>query len=162
MKKYIGRLVKIKFRDMGPLVGHVLDYSDDWILMRNCPVDYLVDGYYVVRNKNIKEVVRGEDEKWREKVIGQKKLRGVPKIALTDINAILKTLTKKYGVFSVHTKEDDVCWLGRLNRMEDKLVIIDDLTPKAKWDGQFKFMEREIRVVEFDSDYINSLKRLVK
>jgi hypothetical protein len=81
---------------------------------------------------------------------------------LKDLNTILKTLTRKYKVFSVHTKEDDVCWLGRLNRIEDKLVIIDDLTPKAKWDGQFKFKENEIRVIEFDSDYVNSLKLLAK
>src|SRR5688500_8371290 len=104
MKKYVGRLIKIKFKDMGPLVGHVLDYSDDWILMRNC----VVDGYFIVRNRNIKEVARGEDEKWREKVIGLKKLKEVPKIPLTDVNAILKTLTKKYRLFSVHTKDDDV------------------------------------------------------
>jgi hypothetical protein len=162
MKKFLGRLIKIKFKDMGPLVGHVLDYSDDWMLLRNCPVDFVVDGYFIVRNKNIKEVVRGEDEKWREKVIGLKKVKAAPKIPLTDLTSILKTLTKKYRVFSVHTKEDDVCWLGRLNRIEDKLVIIDDLTPKAKWDGQFKFKEGEIRVVEFDSDYVNSLKLLAK
>jgi hypothetical protein len=162
MKKYVGRLIKIKFKDMGPLVGHIIDYGDDWILMRNCPVDYVVDGYFVVRKKNIKEVVRGEEEKWREKVIGLKKLKGVPKIPLTDLNGILKALTKQYGVFSVHTKDDDVCWLGRLNRIEDKLIVIDDLTPKAKWGGQFKFKESEIRVLEFDSDYVNSLKLLAK
>ncbi len=75
---------------------------------------------------------------------------------------ILQTLTKKYQVFALHTKDDDVCWLGRLNNMDDKFLVIDDLTSKAKWDGQMKFKTSEIRVLEFDSDYVNSLKRVAK
>ncbi len=35
---------------------------------------------------------------------------------------------------------------------------MDDLNPKGKWEGQMKFRNGDIRVIEFDTDYINSLK----
>jgi hypothetical protein len=160
MKKYLGHLVKIKFKDMEPIVGFVLKYNEHWILVRNIPVDYVVDGYFLVRNYRIKEVVRGDDEKWREKVVHLKlkKSKTLPKVKLSDLESILTSLTKTYKVFAIHKKEDDVCWLGRLSRIDDKSVIIDDLTPKAKWRGKFMFTHEEIRAVEFDTDYINSLK----
>jgi hypothetical protein len=160
MKKYIGRLIKIKFKDMEPIVGIVLDFNDEWMLMKNSPVDYVVDGYFIVRNKNIKEAIRGDAEKWREKVINLKTTGSTRKVKLPldNLEKIIKAVNKKYGVFAVHTKEDDVCWLGRLNTIDDKSLVIDDLTPKAKWDGQFKFKVNDIRVIEFDTDYVNSLK----
>jgi len=33
-----------------------------------------------------------------------------------------------------------------------------NLNPKGKWEGQLKFNVEEIRVIEYDTDYINSLK----
>jgi hypothetical protein len=57
MKKRIGQLIKLKLKDMKPIDGIMLDYNDDWTLMQSNSVDYVTDGYFVVRNKNIKEFV---------------------------------------------------------------------------------------------------------
>ena len=35
---------------------------------------------------------------------------------------------------------------------------MDNLNPKGKWEGQMKFRIGDIRTIEFDTDYINSLK----
>ena len=35
---------------------------------------------------------------------------------------------------------------------------MDNLNPKGKWVGQMKFKVGDIRTIEFDTDYINSLK----
>jgi hypothetical protein len=164
MKKYIGRLIRIKFRDIDPINGILLDYNDDWILVKSNPVDYVLDGYFVIGNKNLKTIEYGDNEKWKEKVI---KLKGIgtpnkARIPLDNFDRIIKTLTKKYKVFTIYKKENDVCWLGRLKSIDDTVLTIDDLNPKGKWDGQKKFKIKDIRVIEFDTDYINSLKRVSK
>ncbi len=51
MKKFVGKLVKMTFRDMEPIVGMVVTYSDDWMLLRNVAGDYLIDGFVIVRNR---------------------------------------------------------------------------------------------------------------
>jgi hypothetical protein len=140
MKKYIGKFVRIKFKDMDSIPGVILDFNDEWILMRNIPVDYVIDGYFVIRNKHIKSVQRGNDEKWSEKIINlkTKKLKSL-KIPITSLETILETLTKKYSIFTLYTKERSVCWLGKLIKTENKKVTIADLTPKAVWDGEMTF-----------------------
>jgi hypothetical protein len=71
-------------------------------------------------------------------------------------------LTKKFGLFTLYTKEDGICWLGKLKSIDNKSLVIDDITTKGKWDGQMTFKTKDIRVIEFDTDYINSLKLILK
>lgn len=54
-----------------------------------------------------------------------------------------------------------VGWV-KLKSIDEKSLVIDDLTTKGKWDGQMTFKTKDIRVIEFDTDYINSLKLLTK
>jgi len=160
MKKYIGRLIKLKFKDIDPINGILLDYNDDWILIKSNPVDYILDGYFVIRNKNLKSIEYGVNEKWTEKIIKLKRI-GTPvkaRISLESFDKIIRTLTKKYGVFTIYKKENSVCWLGRLKSIDKSFLVIDDLNPKGKWDGQMEFKINDIRIIEYDTDYINSLK----
>ena len=48
--------------------------------------------------------------------------------------------------------------MGRLKSIDNKELVMDDLNPKGKWEGQMKFRGGDIRVIEFDTDYINSIK----
>jgi hypothetical protein len=160
-KKHIGQLVSVQFKDRKtPIYGYVVDYNDDWTLMKYNPVDYIIDGYVIFRHKNIESVNRGTDEKWREKVINLKGLQPTDKdiVPLTDLETILKYLTDNFGVFQVYTKSEKACYLGRLKSIDHKELVLDTLNTKGKWDGQMKFRTRDIRVIEFDTDYINSLK----
>ena len=160
-KKHIGQLVSVKFTDRKtPIYGYVVDYNVDWTLMKYNPVDYIIDDYIIFRHKNIEDFRRDTDEKWREKVINLKGLQPTEKeiIPLIDLETILKYLTDNFGVFQVYTKSETACYLGRLKSINKKELVMDDLNPKGEWEGQMKFRTREFRVIEFDTDYINSLK----
>jgi len=161
MKNHIGQLVSVKFTERKtPIYGYVVDYNDDWTLMKYNPVDYIIDGYIIFRHKNIEGFRRASDEKWREKVINLKGLQPTDKdiIPLTDLETILKYLTDNLGVFQVYTKSETACYLGRLKSIDKKELLMDNLNPKGKWEGQMKLRTDGIRVIEFDTNYINSLK----
>ena len=160
-RKHIGQLVSVKFTDRKtPIYGYVVDYNDDWTLMKYNPVDYIIDGYIIFRHKNIEGFRRDTDEKWREKVIKLKGLQPTDEdiIPLTDLETILNYLTVNFGAFQVYTKSETASYLGRLKSIDNKELVMDDRNPKGKWDGQMKFRTGDIRVIEFDTDYINSLK----
>lgn len=161
MKIHTGQLVSVKFTDRKtPIYGYVVDYNDDWTLMKYNPVDYIIDGYIIFRHKNIEGFRRDTDEKWREKVINLKGLQPTDKeiIPITNLETIIKYLTDNFGVFQVYAKSETTCYLGRLNSIDKKELVMDNLNPQGKWEGQMKFRAGEIRVIEFDTDYINSLK----
>lgn len=161
MKKYVGKLISLKFEDRKDAVyGFVIDYNEQWTLMRHNVVDYVLDGYIILAHKKVKGWRRSEEEKFREKVIklkgyGTEMERGVP---LTSLESILGTLSKRYGVFQFTTKDESVCYLGRLISVDEKKLTINFLDSKARWTGKRTFKVKDIRSIEFDTDYINSLK----
>lgn len=163
-KKYIGQLISIKFSDRkGIIYGFVVDYNEDWILMKYNPVDYIIDGYILIRHKNIEGFRRDVDEIWKEKII---KLKGLEPtvddiIPITNLEVILNYLTNNFGVFNIYTKSEKACYLGKLKSLNSKQLVIDFLSTNGKWDGEMKFRPGDIRTIEFDTDYINSLKLVI-
>ena len=158
-------MISVKFTDKKtPVYGYVIDYNEDWTLMKYNPVDYIIDGYIVFRHKNIEGFRRDKDEKWREKVINLKGLQPTGKdiIPLADLEAILKYVTENFGVFGVYTRSEKVFYLGRFKSINKDELVMYDLNPKGKWEGQMKHKVRDVRVIEFNTDYINSLKLVLK
>jgi hypothetical protein len=160
-KKYIGQIVSVKFSDRKvPICGLVVDYNDNWTLMKYNPVDYVIDGYIIFRNKNIEGFRRDSQEKFIERII---KLKGITVVTediipISDLYTILTNLTEKFGLFQLYTKSETACYLGKLKTINTKQLIIDYINTDGKWTGQMKFRPGDIRVIEFDTDYINSLK----
>ena len=164
-KKYIGQLVSIKYTDRPtPFFGFVVDYNDDWTLLKLNSSDYLIDGYVILKHKNIEGFKIDTNVKFKEKVI---KLKGenlpiVKNFPLTDLETILSYLTKEYGVFAFFLKSEKSCYLGKLKTYSRNLLTIDYLNPKGLWTKRMDFRPNDIRTIEFDTDYINSLKLVSK
>jgi hypothetical protein len=164
-KKYIGQLISINFKDRPtPISGFVIDYNDEWTLLRQNPVDYIIDGYIIVRHKNIEGVSRKKEELFKERILKLKNLQPTwqNKMPLTDLNTILSYLTKKFGVFQFEQKSEKSCWLGSLISFDKKDFIIKPLLSNGKWDKDTLFFIKDLRTIEFDTDYINSLKLVEK
>ena len=164
-KRYIGRLISLKFTDRKtPIAGYVVDYNDEWTLMKWNPVDYVIDGFAIVRHKNISGVRRGVAEKFGEKVLKLKgvKIRRSDAVPLTDLETILRHLTDKFGLFLLYTKSETACYVGRLKSIDKRRLEIASLNSRGKWDRTVTFRLGDIRVVEFGSDYLDSLRLVAK
>lgn len=160
-KKYIGQVVSIKFTDREhPVCGLVVDYNNEWSLMKYIPVDYVVDGYVLIKHDTIEGYKREKEEKFKEKVIKRKGL-GLNRediIPIDGIEPIICYLAERFGVFQIETSKEDSCYLGNLLSFDNDIFFLSLLNVVGKWSGKRKFKWNEIRVIAFDSDYINSLK----
>jgi len=158
---YLMKLISIEFSDRkNTISGFLLDYSDDWILIKTNPVDYIIDGYTIVRNKNITEIYQDKDEEFTETVIGLKGIIPVydKKIPLDNIQEIFRYLNSEYGMFAFAEKSNKAIYPGRLISIDDNRIRIEWIDIRAKWIGERKFKVDKIRVITFDDDYLNSLK----
>lgn len=163
MTRYIGKYISISFNDRPTsIAGLVVDYNDDWTLLKYNAVDYVVDGYIIVRHKNTEGFQRSTEEKFREKVIRVKGLSVTEKdrIPLNNLDAILSFISKQHGLFAIYLKSEKACYVGKLASITGKELLIKSLTPKGKWSNQMKFRTGDIRTIEYDTDYLNSLKLL--
>jgi len=162
-KKYIDQVVSIKYSDRKtPIYGLVIDYNENFTLLKYNPVDFVLDGYMILSHKNIQGFRRDKEEKFKEKIINLKignatndKERNIP---LTNLHAILLYLNENFGVFQFTTKSENACYLGGLASFNDNQLYVDLLDTTGKWIKPAKFRPNDIRTIEFDTDYINSLK----
>lgn len=158
---YLNKLISIEFSDRKKIIsGFLLDYTEDWILLKTNPADYLIDGYIIVRNKRIDEVYQDEQEEFAEAVIS---LKGTTpayneKVPLENIQEIFRYLDSKYEMFAFTKKSEKSIYPGRLKDINDKTIRIEWIDTRAQWVGERKFKLDKIRTIEFDSDYLNSLK----
>lgn len=164
MDNYLRQLISIEFEDRKEIFsGFLIDYTNDWILIKNNPVDFIIDGYVILKNKNIKSITRDGDNAFTESVIRLKGLKTNSDeiIPLRDLSSILTFITNKYGIFQIAKKSEKAVYLGKLIKLDDEELVIDFLETRGKFGGELSFNPNKIRVIEFDTDYINSLKLLV-
>ncbi|MCV9933713.1 hypothetical protein OIU80_15625 [Flavobacterium sp. LS1R47] len=164
MDNYLRQLISIEFEDRKEIfTGFLIDYTDDWILIKNNPVDFIIDGYVILKNKNIKSITRDSDNAFTESVIRLKGLKTNSDeiIPLRDLSSILTFITNKYEIFQIAKKSEKAVYLGKLIKLDEEELVIDFLETRGKFGGELSFNPNKIRVIEFDTDYINSLKLLV-
>jgi hypothetical protein len=161
MKQYLNKLVTLEFSDLkNSYSGFLLDFSDEWILLRNNPVDYIIDGFIILRNKNLESIIYDENNEFTEKVIRLKKEKLINDfiLPLSNLETILSFLNKKYGIFQLATKRESAVYLGRLIEITESQVFIQFLNTKGIFDDEIDFKREKIRIIEFNTDYVNSLK----
>jgi hypothetical protein len=164
MEKYLRQLISIEFEDKKDIFsGFLIDWTEDWILLKNNPVDFIIDGYTLLKNKNVKSIIQDKDHEFTEKVIRLKGLKTSAEeiIPLKDLSSIINFLADKYEIFQISKKSDKAVYLGKLIELNEDELVIDFLGTEGEFDGEMSFKLNKIRVIEFDTDYINSLKLVV-
>lgn len=164
MEKYVRQLISIEFEDKKEIfTGFLIDYTPDWILLRNNPVDFIIDGFTILKNKNIKSIIQDEDHEFTERVIKLKALSTSAHeiIPLNDLPTIIRFLAAKHQIFQIAKKSDKAVYLGKLIDIDENELIIDFLATDGTFDGEMAINPNKVRVIEFDTDYINSLKLII-
>jgi hypothetical protein len=164
MEKYLRQLISIEFDDKKEIFsGFLIDWTEDWILLKNNPFDFIIDGYTILKNENVKSIIQDKDHEFTERVIKLKGLKTSAEeiIPLKDLSSIINFLADKYEIFQVAKKSDKAVYLGKLIELNEEELVIDFLGTEGKFEGEMSFKQNKIRVIEFDTDYINSLKLIV-
>src|SRR3970040_2846549 len=116
MEKYLRQLISIAFEDQKEIfTGFLIDWTEDWILLKNNPVDFIIDGYTILKNKNVKAIIQDKDHEFTERVIKLKGLKTSAEeiIPLKDLSSIIHFLANKYRIFQIATKSDKAVYLGK-------------------------------------------------
>ncbi|MDI5887418.1 hypothetical protein [Flavobacterium yafengii] len=164
MEKYVRQLISIEFEDKKDVFsGFLIDWTEDWILLKNNPVDFIIDGYTILKNKNVKSIIQDKDHEFTERVIKLKGLKTSAEeiIPLKDLCSIMNFLANKYEIFQIAKKSDKAVYLGKLIEVNENELVMDFLGTEGEFEGEMSFKQNKIRVIEFDTDYINSLKLIV-
>jgi hypothetical protein len=152
-------LIQLKGRK-DVLSGILISFGLEWVLLKYNPVDYVLDGYLLIRRKFIRDIIRGENEIFNESVIHQKWTvakfdKTHPK--LDEITDVLYFLLQYETVIQFDFYDDSICYIGEIKKLYFKTIRIRGLDPKGNWEDESSFQIERIRTIQFDNDYINSL-----
>ena len=145
--------------------GIFLQEGEDWLLIKSLFTDYMLDGYRLLNKKYILSISQSEDDIFVEKVILANKKSN---LQVTDLplsmSSLFKYFLKQNIVFSIQTNKEDRMNIGRIDKLNDKSVFLTPITPKGIWEENryYTFRKEFIKIIEFDTDYINSLMNYSK
>jgi hypothetical protein len=83
-------------------------------------------------------------------------------IIIDNIETILKDITQKFRLFLFYLKSEKICYVGNVYEINNKILTINNLDTRGKWLKKRDFRINDIRVIQFDCDYVNSLKLVAK
>jgi len=146
--------------------GLLVDENDDWILIRNIEVDYLVDGYLLINKNHVEKRTTKGEEKRIKKVL---KLKNVKPVAPEGFKfkSTLKMMLwteKNNGLVEFNDQEEGQTFYAYINRYSKKSFIIDlvDVDGNLDENFQYEFKLKRIRTIGFGSDYFNSIVLLLE
>ncbi len=165
MKNLKNTLIEFKIKKKKfTIKGVLIDYSDEWTLLLNNPVDYLIDGYILIKNDNI--IAYNDLSRSFENKVLIKKTHDIKKInlKLDSIEVLIHYLKRKDILFSVENLSNNSYLLGKAKNINEtrKIVVIRPLSPKAKWQKYSEVPLSSIDIIEFNNDYSNSLKMILE
>jgi hypothetical protein len=158
-KKYINRYIEFKIRNQQVNVkGILLDYSNEWTLLLNNPVDYVIDGYVIIRNSLIEKYYVQRSTTLTSKVLFKKSLSSnLKKIDISTSETLFRDLFRKKIVFSISNTKNNSFVIGGIKKITDMALDLAIINSKAKWSKIKNKNINEIGILEFDTDYIDSL-----
>jgi hypothetical protein len=146
-------------------VGLWLAENEEWLLLRQIPVDYVVDGYLLLAKAHI---ISRKPAKYRVQTEQILKLKGIKAEApvgfqLSDTIEMLRWIEQHYGLFEFADEEETI-FLGWVSKADPVHFWIDFLTPRGTLDASDEedkpFLISEVQFIRFDTDYANFLKLL--
>ena len=144
------------------ITGIVVDYSQEWIMIKYIPVDYVIDGYRIIKKKYISTFWRKDDEEFKEVVIKAKKIdfSNHKIIPIENTNEMFNFFLKNNIVIQFDLNDESIAYIGLLTKILSKSFYIKNLSPKGIWIDEQSFKIESIRTIQIDNDYIISLLAL--
>ena len=156
-----------KFKIAGwkyPEIGLLIDENEEWVLVKHIPVDYVIDGYKLLRKEYILKRTSTKKEKSVELVLS---LKGIKEdkpegFKFKDVVQTLQWSQEKYGLFEFQDETESELFYGRINEVSEGLLIIDMIKSNGKEEKayDFTFELNQIRVITCETNYFHSIQVL--
>jgi len=150
-----------------PLIAFVLDWGPELTLVQVFDTDsFQLDGYAIFRNSDVRRwrVIPDEDFLARAAAFN-KVLPSMPKLAkLGSMRESAASAGASFQLITIHREriKKDVCFIGKLVRVNQRAVTIQSITPQAEWEGEERYQLKDITLLEFGGAYENLVGSLAK
>ncbi|MBI9076841.1 MAG: hypothetical protein JEZ02_15645 [Desulfatibacillum sp.] len=143
--------------------GFVMDYSETFVLMQLVSDRFDLDGYEVLRTKDITFIdSEFPERRFLEKALTAQGVRPTPLkgIDLSGARPLFKSIEKQFPLLVIHREwvSDDDCEVGRIKLAADEFYTLKNLSPTARWvDDDKMYRYSDVTRVCFGGAYETTL-----
>ena len=142
--------------------GYVLDVGPKFFLLALQSDQLRFDGFSCFRVTDVKNL--GPDPYAGFAEAAFKKLREPtpkkPRVSVASIEELLLSASRLFPTLTIHREkvDPDVCWIGKVEGIQQRQVALLEIGPDAKWDRKpTSYNLSEITSVEFGGEYERAL-----
>lgn len=172
-RKYLKRLKKEKvFVDIytdvfeETIFGYILDYNDTFLVLDSYNDEAQADGIVIFFRENISRIRWGGNEiESIHHISKANKKNKVPKVDLSSIQTVLKTVENHYGYINVSIQNVDpgVCFIGEVEEMDENTIIIHEYGTRISLDRKNIMLSiQDITKIEAGGVYETGLVKVLK
>ncbi|VXC04150.1 hypothetical protein [Aeromicrobium sp. 9AM] len=147
-----------------PMYGYIVGVAKRWVVVQELQDAVYVDGYHVLRIKDITSVKNDRDAEYVERAVSQ---LGRPTPGFTiphdaRTRDVLEAAARHAPLIGVHGEqyEGEPLLIGKLGRLGKKKLDLLFIDPRGRWeDSPRRWRYAEVTRVEIESRYISALER---
>lgn len=145
--------------------GFFFQTGKKWILLKDNPFDFILDGFLCIRKKHVlREVALDNSLKnaiFNLKRNSQKKEHLID-INLNDDSRLFNYFIQTDSLIQVCLARQDSTLVGKPMAANENSFRMRLLSTKGKWLNEFNFKYDQIRTINFESDYLKSFQLYLK
>ncbi len=165
-RRFVG--ITRNISDTHRMWGFVLAFTRDFVLLQDL-ADFYLDGYSIIRRRDISKVKCGKHEQYFEKIIKGEGLWdkvGIQEtISLKNWPSVFRSLKNIGRNILVEGEDPDIdkFIIGRIIRINKKHVKMRYFDSAGKWEKGFRFAPyEEISRVSFETEYIKIFSKYLR
>lgn len=146
------------------ITGWLIDENEEQVLIHGLLVDYVFDGYSLIRKKFISKIVREGKEKDVELVTQlRQESHTIKDFQFGDTLFLLRWIEKNFGMVEFKDDEEGAMFIGTIRKIvRGDVLNLNFIDSKGEISKKFDydFELNKIHILSFDSNYFNAIKLL--
>lgn len=153
------QIIKVKInRYPNTISGVYLYKNEEFVVMLNNPVDYVIDGIYFINKNYIKNLEIDQDIISNKILLHKASLYNTDNMNFSNFKKILQYLLNKQQLIEFYLDKQSYTLIGRIISIDNKVIKVNLVDTQSSFLKKEKISYNKIRVLAINTDYVDALE----
>lgn len=153
------QIIKVKInRYPNAISGVYLYENEEFVVMLNNPVDYVIDGIYFINKNYIKNIEIDQDIISNKILLHKASLYNTDNMNFSNFKKILQHLLNKQQLIEFYLDKQSYTLIGRIISIDNKVIKVNLVDTQSSFLKKEKISYNKIRVLAINTDYVDALE----
>ena len=153
------RIIKVKInRYPNTISGVYLYENEEFVVMLNNPIDYVIDGVYFINKNYIKNIEIHQDIISNKILLHKASLYNTDNMNFSNLKKILQHLLNKQQLIEFYLDKQSCTLIGRIISVDNEVIKVNLVDTQSSFLKKEKISYNKIRVLAINTDYVDALE----